>query len=593
MKKIFVSWHYTTHGVAYLKHILSRFYLERGLPDQLKFEGLDQEELSKAFNLEVEDGFIFDEVIYLIAPQTAFDEISSRRFSHRNTILEDPMVNMVGLELVMKAVFEEFREHNLKEEIRFVELQFPNQLEAYQNLLWRFIQHYSIEDQLEWLLNRSNYQKVYKKFTIIKFDLESLRKEASIALAVRSYFEEYQIQNEGTEFIINVALGSNETQVVWHILAQAGVLPTNSRFLKTYDDKRDRLEERFKKFSIEEVPVNLFSRISSEFSLFYTADSPQRKVVNKKMEAYLNSGFSILLLGERGIGKSQIARKAASGNEKIIEANCASFDDDSKAEAELFGYMGGSFSGALREGKAGLLEVANGGILFLDEVHHLSKMVQAKLMKAIQTDEKNKMSIRRLGSTSEKQVECRLIFATNKTIKELHEVLLPDFYDRIVQHVISIPPLRETKEDLRSDWQSVWAYLKFESKLPDEPELFQWLKVQPLFGNYRDLQKIAMYYNAFHLLDMETKNNLGIRMPFQFAKSEFEKYHSASSSNLNSTSPFDPHKTPKEMIAEFQYNLQDWAVTFFKGRKAAIDHFRFLGDTITERTFNDWKNKGS
>lgn len=82
MKKIFVSWHYTTHGVAYLKHILSRFYLERGLPDQLKFEGLDQEELSKAFNLEVEDGFIFDEVIYLIAPQTAFDEISSRRFSH-------------------------------------------------------------------------------------------------------------------------------------------------------------------------------------------------------------------------------------------------------------------------------------------------------------------------------------------------------------------------------------------------------------------------------------------------------------------------------------------------------------------------------
>ena len=123
-------------------------------------------------------------------------------------------------------------------------------------------------------------------------------------------------------------------------------------------------------------------------------------------------------------------------------------------------YTKGAFTGAYSD-KKGLLEEANGCVLFLDEIHHLSKMVQAKLMKALQTDKDNNMSIRRIGSNKETKIKCRLVFATNRTINELKKELLPDFYDRIVQHVVNIPPLRDTVEDRIQDWESIWENLHF------------------------------------------------------------------------------------------------------------------------------------
>ena len=119
-------------------------------------------------------------------------------------------------------------------------------------------------------------------------------------------------------------------------------------------------------------------------------------------------------------------------------------------------------------------------------------------MKTLQTDEENRMSIRRLGDTKEIKISCRLIFATNRTIAELKKDLLPDFYDRIVQHVITIPALRETEEDRVDDWKKIWNNLKFKGNppVPTDNNLIKWLKSLQLYGNYRDLQKIAIYYNC-------------------------------------------------------------------------------------------------
>ena len=301
-----------------------------------------------------------------------------------------------------------------------------------------------------------------------------------------------------------------------------------------------------------------------------------------------------MLLGERGIGKSQIADESVEKHKKenFKQANCASFDEDNKAEAELFGYAKGAFTGANSD-KKGLLEEANGGVLFLDEIHHLSKMVQAKLMKALQTDKENKMSIRRLGSTNEIKISCRLIFATNRTISDLKKDLLPDFYDRIVQHVITIPALRETEEDRVDDWKRIWNNLKFKVNplVPLDNNLINWLKKLPLYGNYRDLQKIAMYYNAFQSFDEVTKEMLEETTAFEYAKNEFEKYHSTEDEN-NNLKYFREDKTTKQIIADFKFDLQDWAVNKFKGRKNAVTHFQKLGDTVIEKTFDNWKNKG-
>lgn len=598
MKNIYITWHYTTHGVAYLKHILSRFYLFENLPiENLNLIQLDQEELNSTFDNPKQNGFVFDEIVYLTAPQLTFDKLSSRRVSYKKTILDDELVIKQGLkELFEKIISNDKICYNLEAEFTYVKKNYPKKFKQFEQTIWRNIQHYPIDMQIKWLTEYSNFKNVYAgKFKVVELNVIDLRNEKQISNEVSKWLRQYFSKQKNFQPIINVSLGSNETQVVWHILSESGLLPHNTRFIKTYDDKSDKPEKRFKQFSIQEIPTNLLSTIITEFKIYSETKAPSRELVNKKMTTFLKSGFSILLIGERGIGKSKIASEAKqSFDSKIpfVEANCASFDEDSKAEAELFGFEKGAFTGA-NATKKGLLEEANGGVLFLDEIHHLSKLVQAKLMKAIQTDKNNQMSIRRMGSNKEIKVECRLIFATNKGVSELQKALLPDFYDRIVQHVVNIPPLRETVEDRLMDWENVWKGLRFKGEAPKEPELVKWLKQLPLYGNYRDLQKIAMYYNAFNQFDDETKAMLNETTAFQYAKNEFEKYHSPITQHGKEMFNFNIQQTTKQMIADYLFELQDWAVNKFGGRKKAIEHFRSIGDTVTEKTFNDWKNKRS
>lgn len=598
MKNIYITWHYTTHGVAYLKHILSRFYqFEKLQSEKLNLSRLEQEELNSIFDSPKQNGFVFDEIIYLTAPQTAFDKLSSRRVSYKKTILDDELVISQGL----KGLFEDILSndkicYDLEAEFSYVKKKYPKKFKQFEQAVWRNIQHYPIEMQIKWLTEYSNFKKVYAgKLNVIELNVNDLRDEKQISDEVSKWSRQYFSKQKNFQPVINVSLGSNETQVVWHILSEAGQLPDNTRFIKTYDDKSDKLEKRFKQFSIQEIPTNLISTIGAEFKIYSETKSPSRELVNKKMETFLKSGFSILLIGERGIGKSKIASEAKQSfdhKNPFVEANCASFDEDSKAEAELFGFEKGAFTGA-NATKKGLLEEADGGVLFLDEIHHLSKLVQAKLMKALQTDKNNKMSIRRMGSNKEIKVECRLIFATNKSVTELRNELLPDFYDRIVQHVVNIPPIRETVEDRLTDWENVWKGLKFKGDAPKEIELVKWLKHLPLYGNYRDLQKIAMYYNAFNQFEEGTKKMLNETNAFQYAKNEFEKYHSPVVQLGKEKFNFNIKQTTKEMIADYLFELQDWAVSKFGGRKSAIKHFNSKGDTVTEKTFNDWKNKKS
>lgn len=604
MKNIYITWHYTTHGVAYLKHILSRFYqFEKLQSEKLDFNRLEQEELNSIFDSPKQNRFVFDEIIYLTAPQTAFDKLSSRRVSYKKTILDDELVISQGL----KGLFEEIITndkicYDLEAEFSYVKKKYPKKFKQFENAVWRNIQHYPIEMQIKWLTKYSNFKNVYTgKFKVVELNVNDLRDEKQISDEVSKWSRQYFSKQKNFQPIINVSLGSNETQVVWHILSEAGQLPDNTRFIKTYDDKSDNLEKRFKQFSIQEIPTNLISTIGSEFKIYSETKSLTRELVNKKMETFLKSGFSILLIGERGIGKSQIAGQTKDRLQRldntfkgeIIEANCASFANDTMAESALFGYIKGAFTDA-KDDKKGLIQSAENGILFLDEIHHLSKPVQARLMKALQTDELNRLSIRRVGASKEIKIkDVRLIFATNKNVSELRNELLPDFYDRIVQHVVNIPPIRDTVEDRLMDWENVWKVLKFKGDAPKELELVKWLKHLPLYGNYRDLQKIAMYYNAFNQFDERTKKMLNETNAFQYAKNEFEKYHSPIVQLGKEKFNFNIKQTTKEMIADYLFELQDWAVSKFEGRKPAIEHFNSKGDTVTEKTFNDWKNKKS
>lgn len=408
------------------------------------------------------------------------------------------------------------------------------------------------------------------------------------------------------EYFINVSLGSSETQVAWHILADYNLLPEHTRFLTTYDDKNSNRDNKFKLFSIKEIPTRIFSNIGDEFTFYSQAKSEKRQLVDAQFRCFLKMGFSILVLGERGIGKSKKIKEAKEQLDndakemisgEIIEVNCATFTDDNLAESRLFGYKKGAFTSADKD-TDGLIKEAENGILFLDEVHALSPVIQEKLMKAFQTDENNTMSIRRIGDNKveEKVKNVKLIFATNKSIDELRKVLLPDFYDRIVQYVIAIPPLRETREDIYEDWEKVWEYLKFENAppAPKSSQLIAWLKGLPLYGNYRDLQKIAMYYHAFDEFNEEARkkicNNLGVACDaLSYTKKQFELYHSPNNKtedNIISIELDLENCKAKDLQKEFHYQLYVWAKKMY-GKEETIAEK--LG--VEARTLNNWKNR--
>jgi len=162
-----------------------------------------------------------------------------------------------------------------------------------------------------------------------------------------------------------------------------------------------------------------------------------------------NSNKNVLILGETGTGKDYTARiihaLSPRSNAPFVAINCANIPE-TLFEAELFGYARGSFTGAVKE-KEGLIEVAEGGTIFLDEIGELSPYLQAKILRVIEEKQ-----IRRIGETRKRTIQARFIFATNRELRE--EIKLgrfrKDLYFRISVVKIVLPPLRERKQEIPS-----------------------------------------------------------------------------------------------------------------------------------------------
>jgi PAS domain S-box-containing protein len=167
------------------------------------------------------------------------------------------------------------------------------------------------------------------------------------------------------------------------------------------------------------------------------------------VEHVSNTNTTIFLYGETGVGKDRIAdeihnKSSRSRKGLIVRINCGAIPE-TLLESELFGYEKGAFTGANKEGKAGLFEVADGGTLFLDEVEAMPLILQSKLLRVVQNFE-----ITRLGSTTSKKVDVRLICASNQVLKKLVEKKLfrEDLFYRLNVVPMFIPPLRERVEDI-------------------------------------------------------------------------------------------------------------------------------------------------
>jgi transcriptional regulator with AAA-type ATPase domain len=597
MKNIYISWHFTTHGIAYFKHILSAFYSGKcKISDEpIMATNLSQIEMHEKFNDDIRNGFVFDEILYLTAPQKTFDKISSRRFYYRKSTFEDEQIIKEGTIDIWKKVLELDYiklEDCLEKELDFVKKEFPDRYKVFYNQIWRDMQHYPIKGQVKWFLDDSNASKFYKeKFELIELNVSDLRDTNEIAKEINNWISKLKLQYPDANYFINVSLGSSETQVAWHVLSELNCLPQHTRFLKTYDNKDDEQNKRFKLFNIQEVPTNLLKNISKDIKIFENTNSPARSLARLKMKAFLKDGFTILILGERGVGKSQLVKDLNKNKSKDIErVNCASFADDTMAESALFGYTKGAFTGASKD-TDGHFQNANGKILFLDEVHHLSKRVQAKLMLALETDSNNFFNVRKLGSSKEDEIKCTIILASNKKIEEIKDILMPDFYDRIAQLIIEIPPLRETSEDRVEDWKTIWEQMKFGNKetAPSDKNLMNWIIKQPLYGNFRDLQLIAMYYKSYMDFDNETKEQTRFNTAVDYAIAEFEKYHS--NEEPMEIFNFSEDKTIQQMEEEYHKEFVEWALKRKNNNLKEVErHFKANGSKIDYRTLSKWKN---
>ncbi len=178
------------------------------------------------------------------------------------------------------------------------------------------------------------------------------------------------------------------------------------------------------------------------------AKSPAMKRVIEMAARIATVDSTILIMGESGVGKEVITNKihalSRRRNQPFIKINCGAIPEN-LLESELFGYAGGAFTGAKREGKPGMFELASTGTLFLDEIAELPLGLQVKLLRVLQDK-----ALVRIGGIKTIAVDVRVIAATNKDLASMVKsgAFRDDLYYRLNVFGIRIPPLRERREDL-------------------------------------------------------------------------------------------------------------------------------------------------
>jgi Nif-specific regulatory protein len=239
--------------------------------------------------------------------------------------------------------------------------------------------------------------------------------------------------------------------------------------------------------------INLKKEISHEkFPFQFIGES---SIIQEKLEMVAQvapTNTTVLLLGESGTGKELFAehvhQKSSRIGKPLIKVNCAAIPEN-LIETELFGHVKGAFTDAVKD-KMGKFELANGGTIFLDEVGELSYPIQSKLLRVLQDH-----TFERVGGTTSRTVDIRLIAATNKNLyDEVNQnQFREDLFFRLNVFPIYIPPLRERKEDI--PLLADYFLQRFNSDLKKNirgisPEAMSLLKHYYWPGNVRELQNV-------------------------------------------------------------------------------------------------------
>lgn len=227
--------------------------------------------------------------------------------------------------------------------------------------------------------------------------------------------------------VIRIVCNSRELTEVLKLKKQ---LDEKEKLIKEYNEQLNEMKEKQETYT----------------EVIYKSIQMQKIVELIEKLALVDS--NVLLLGESGVGKTLLAKKihdrSSRKEEKFYKLNCGAIPEN-LIESELFGYEEGSFSGAKKGGKKGIIEYSHKGTLFLDEIGELALHLQVKLLHVLQ-----EKTFQRIGGTQDIAVDVRIIAATNKDLQEMvkEKRFREDLYYRLNVIPINIPPLRERKEDI-------------------------------------------------------------------------------------------------------------------------------------------------
>lgn len=254
------------------------------------------------------------------------------------------------------------------------------------------------------------------------------------------------------------------------------------------------LERAYEKRSLVRDNLNLRNQLKSTFKLDrLIGRSRHMQQVFELIRKVASSKTSILISGESGTGKELVARAIHStgdrSNAPFVAVNCGAIPD-TLMESELFGHEKGAFTGASQP-KDGLFIAANKGTIFLDEIGELAPAMQVKLLRVLQ-----ERKVKPVGSTKEKDIDVRVITATNRDLDEEIEAqrFRPDLFYRLNVIPIAIPPLRDRRTDIPLLIEHFLMQFSAQSGQPKPeitPEALSLLSQYHYPGNVRELENLV------------------------------------------------------------------------------------------------------